>query len=251
MNDVDLAASIAGGAGRLLLNVREQALAGGKIDQRAIAKLGDARAQAYIAGRLADARPEDEVLSEEAKDDFSRLDASRVWIIDPLDGTMEYSQGRNDWAVHVALWADGALSGAVALPGLGEVLRSDAPPTLPTRTGATAPLRFVVSRSHPSPVVRAVIDAVGGTDIAMGSAGFKVCAVLRGEADAYVHAGGQYEWDSAAPIAIAKAAGLVTMRLDGSPMEYNRSDVYLPDLMVCAAHDVSTIRSAVDLALTI
>lgn len=248
MDDHALAASIAEGAGQLLLTVRDDALSNGETDARRIAALGDARAQEYIAGRLASSRPNDAVLSEEAKDDFSRLDATRVWIIDPLDGTKEYSQGRHDWAVHVALWEGGELLGAVALPGLGEVLRSDAPPALPGRPAKDAPLRFAVSRSHPSDVVRSVIEANGGTQVAMGSAGYKVCAVLRGEADAYVHAGGQFEWDSAAPIAIARAAGLFTSRLDGSPLMYNQRDVYLPDLIVCSTHDAEQIHAAADSA---
>ncbi|MGY5765380.1 3'(2'),5'-bisphosphate nucleotidase CysQ [Brachybacterium sp. DNPG3] len=248
MNDAELAASIAEGAGRLLISVRDEAVASGETDSRAIAKLGDARAQEYIAARLADARPDDAVLSEEAKDDLSRLDSSRVWIIDPLDGTKEYSQGRHDWAVHVALWIDGDLLGAVALPGLGEVLRSDAPPALASRPADSNGLRFAVSRSHPSDLIRAVIDAAAGSPVAMGSAGYKVCAVLRGEADAYVHAGGQFEWDSAAPIAVARAAGLFTSRLDGSPMVYNRRDVYLPDLVVCSPEDAEAIHRAVQVA---
>lgn len=245
MNDAELAASIAEGAGKLLLSVREEAVADGEDDPRAIAKLGDSRAQEYIAARLAESRPADAVLSEEAKDDLSRLHASRVWIIDPLDGTKEYSQGRHDWAVHVALWIDGDLLGAVALPALDVVLRSDSPPGVPSRPDPASPLRFAVSRSHPSDLIRDVIDTAGGTQVAMGSAGYKVCAVLRGEADAYVHAGGQYEWDSAAPIAVARAAGLFTSRLDGSPMVYNRPDVYLPDLIVCHPDDEDSVRQAI------
>lgn len=244
--DAALAADIAQETGELLLTVREELLASGEQDQRAIAVAGDARAQAYIAERLEAERPNDAVLSEEAKDDLTRLEATRVWIIDPLDGTKEFSQGRHDWAVHVALWEDGDLTaGAVALPGIGQILRSDEPPVLPEKPGADVPLRFAVSRSHPSELITAVIEQSGATAVAMGSAGYKVCAVVRGEADAYVHAGGQFEWDSAAPVVVARAAGLFTSRLDGSPMQYNQRDVYLPDLIVCRRSDADAIQAAV------
>ncbi|USQ79875.1 3'(2'),5'-bisphosphate nucleotidase CysQ [Ornithinimicrobium faecis] len=249
LTDAALAADIAEAAGQVLLAVREELLDSGAEDQRAIAKAGDQRAQDFIAERLAAERPQDAVLSEEAKDDLSRLDAARVWIIDPLDGTKEFSQGRHDWAVHVALWEDGELAaGAVALPGIGQTLRSDDPPAVPAREDDSAPLRFAISRSHPSELITAVIEESGGGSVAMGSAGFKVCAVVRGEADAYVHAGGQFEWDSAAPIAVARAAGLFASRLDGSPMRYNQRDVYLPDLIVCRPADADRVRAAVDAA---
>ncbi|WP_109471157.1 3'(2'),5'-bisphosphate nucleotidase CysQ [Ornithinimicrobium cavernae] len=244
--DAALAADLAQGAGELLLAVRDELLASGEQDQRAIARAGDARAQAYLAERLSQERPRDAVLSEEARDDLARLEAPRVWIIDPLDGTKEFSQGRHDWAVHVALWEDGDLAaGAVALPGIGEVLRSDEPRAVPQRAAADTGLRFAVSRSHPSELITAVIEESGGTAVAMGSAGYKVCAVVRGEADAYVHAGGQFEWDSAAPVAVARAAGLFTSRLDGSPMQYNQRDVYLPDLIVCAPEHAPSVQGAV------
>jgi len=156
-----------------------------------------------------------------------------VWIVDPLDGTREYSEGRSDWAVHVALWQDGDLvAGAVALPALDVVLTSDPPATVPGRPDG-APLRMAVSRSRPPALATQVAEALGAELVPMGSAGFKVSAVIRGEADLYVHGGGQYEWDSAAPVAVARAAGLHTSRLDGSPLLYNRTDPYLPDLLVC------------------
>ncbi|GAB3752267.1 3'(2'),5'-bisphosphate nucleotidase CysQ [Zhihengliuella somnathii] len=247
-SDADLAVEIAEGAGQVLLAVRDELMANGEEDQKAIARAGDAKAQEYIAARLRTERPDDAVLSEEAKDDKARLSAERVWIIDPLDGTREFSQGRHDWAVHVALWADGDLAlGAVALPGLGEVLSSGNPPVLAERSAGEA-IRFAVSRSHPSPLIRSIIDDVKGEDVPMGSAGYKVCSVLRGETDAYVHAGGQFEWDSAAPIAIARAAGLFTSRLDGSKMIYNQDDVYLPDLIVCQVADRHVISKACEAA---
>ncbi|MBG6083545.1 3'(2'),5'-bisphosphate nucleotidase CysQ [Zhihengliuella flava] len=250
-SDADLAVEIAEGAGQVLLAVRDELIANGEEDQRAIAKAGDAKAQEFIAAKLREERPEDAVLSEEARDDKARLTAARVWIVDPLDGTKEFSQGRHDWAVHIALWADGDLAlGVVALPGLGQVLSSAKPLALPARAADEA-LRFAVSRSHPSPLIRSVIDGAQGQDVPMGSAGYKVCSVLRGETDAYVHAGGQFEWDSAAPIAIARAAGLFTSRLDGSAMVYNQDDVYLPDLIVCHHQDRQAITDSVVKALAL
>jgi 3'(2'), 5'-bisphosphate nucleotidase len=215
-------------AGETLLEVREQGLTG-----RALKDAGDASAQELIAGLLAENRPADAVLSEEATDDLRRLDADRVWIIDPLDGTREYSElGRTDWAVHVALWERGDLAvGAVAQPALGQTLATGTPPVAPSEPLGTP--RLAVSRSRASETVLAVADALGADLIPMGSAGVKAAAVIRGEVDAYLHTGGQYEWDSAAPVAVARAAGLFTSRADGSPLRYNQPDVSLPDVLVC------------------
>ncbi|MDP5183803.1 3'(2'),5'-bisphosphate nucleotidase CysQ [Blastococcus sp. BMG 814] len=230
LSDVDLAVELAGTAGRALLELRSGV---GDLPADEVKKRGDAAAQQVLAAGLAVARPGDAVLSEEAVDDATRLDASRVWIIDPLDGTREYSEGRSDWAVHVALWEAGSLvAGAVALPGLGTVLATDPAAVAPSRDAA-APWRMAVSRSRPPAIATGVAQALGADLVAMGSAGFKVAAVVRGEADLYVHGGGQYEWDSAAPVAVAVAAGLHASRLDGSPLRYNQPDPYLPDLVVC------------------
>jgi len=239
-SDSELAASIARAAGERLLAIRREHPEG---DQAALKAAGDSGAQAFIAAALAAARPEDAVLSEEAKDDPIRVDRDRVWIVDPLDGTREYSEGRADWAVHIALWVrphgapdrrDGGpgelVAGAVAIPGEGLVL-SSADAVLAART--PGPLRIAVSRSRPPAIVTAVAAALGAELVPMGSAGVKIAAVVRGQVDAYVHGGGQYEWDSAAPVAVARAAGAWTSRLDGSPLEYNRPDPYLPDLIVC------------------
>ncbi len=181
---------------------------------------------------LAQHRPGDAVLSEEGADDKARLTAERVWIVDPLDGTREFSElGRDDWAVHVALWERGDLvAGAVALPAQGVTL---ATPTVAAPATTSAAPRVVVSRTRPPAVALAVRDALDGTLVEMGSAGAKVASVVQGISDVYVHAGGQYEWDSAAPVAVARAAGLFTSRIDGSPLVYNQSDVSLPDLIVC------------------
>ena len=173
------------------------------------------------------------MLSEEGKDDQARLGADRVWIVDPLDGTREFGEvPRTDWAVHVALVEDGVpTAGAVALPGLRLTLSTAEPATLPD--APRWPARVICSRTRPGPAAETVVAALGGELVTMGSAGAKTMAVLRGEADIYPHTGGQYEWDSCAPVAVALAAGLHASRLDGSPLRYNQADVYLPDLLVC------------------
>ena len=228
--DADLAALLARTAGNRLQELRRRS---GDLSPAELKTSGDAEGQRALAEGLAAARPSDAVLSEEATDDHGRLAATRVWIIDPLDGTREFSEGRADWAVHVALWQDGELTaGAVALPGLDLVLTSAPPPVVPPRD-ETSPLRMAVSRSRPPAIATQVAEAMGAELVAMGSAGFKVAAVIRGEADLYVHGGGQYEWDSAAPVAVARAAGLHASRLDGSPLRYNQPDPFLPDLVVC------------------
>ncbi len=240
MSDVDVAVAAARAAGTVLLELRGRGLSG-----RELGDAGDAAAQQAIAAVLAADRPGDAVLSEEAADDPRRLTADRVWIVDPLDGTREYGEpGRADWAVHVALWTGGGLAAAaVALPGLGEVLVTDPPATLPA-TAAARP-RIAVSRSRPPAVAAAAAEAVGGELVPLGSAGYKVTAVVRGEVDAYVHAGGMYQWDSAAPVAVALAAGLHASRLDGSPLRYNDPDPWLPDLLVCRRELAADLLAAV------
>ena len=237
-DDSVLAADLADAAGQLLLKVRAEHPG---IDPRELKDLGDSRAQELLAARLAEARPEDCILSEEAVDDRRRLSADRVWIIDPLDGTREFSEGRGDWAVHVALWQGGALvAGAVALPGIGTVLCTDPAPVVPAPVSGR-PLRMAVSRTRPPAVANELTERMGLQPVPMGSAGYKVAAVVRGEVDLYVHAGGQYEWDSAAPVAVAWAAGLHACRLDGSPLVYNQEDVLLPDLVVCREELAATV----------
>ncbi len=203
----------------------------------ALKDAGDRHAQELLSGALAVARPDDRILSEEAADDAARLAADRVWIVDPLDGTREFSEHRDDWAVHVALWtrAGGLVAGAVASPGTvrrtGEPSAAVADPA--GVLSGERPLRLAVSRSRPPRLVAALVAALGAETVPMGSAGVKTMAVVAGGVDAYVHGGGQYEWDSAAPVAVARAAGLHTSRLDGSPLQYNRRDPWLPDLVVC------------------
>ncbi|WIM89794.1 3'(2'),5'-bisphosphate nucleotidase CysQ [Candidatus Mycobacterium wuenschmannii] len=229
MTDHELAARLATEAGRLLLGVREELADATEADRKAA---GDKRSHDYLMEALTRERPDDAVLSEEGVDDPVRLNAQRVWIVDPLDGTREFSElGREDWAVHVALWQSGALvAGAVALPAQGVTLATPDPVPPPAYSGEP---RIVVSRTRPPEIALKVREALNGTLVPMGSAGAKVAAVIQGIADVYVHAGGQYEWDSAAPVAVARAAGLHTSRIDGSPLEYNRSDPTLPDLIVC------------------
>ncbi|MGB9222356.1 3'(2'),5'-bisphosphate nucleotidase CysQ [Mycobacterium sp.] len=229
MNDHQLAAQLATQAGELLLTVRDELAEAGESERKAA---GDKRSHDFLMAALAEFRPADAVLSEEGADDPVRLRSERVWIVDPLDGTREFSElGRHDWAVHVALWESGELAaGAVALPAQGVTLATPgiAPP--PAHQG---PPRIVLSRTRPPAIALQVRDRLGGTLVEMGSAGAKVAAVIQGLADVYVHGGGQYEWDSAAPVAAARAAGLHTSRLDGSALQYNRPDPLLPDLVVC------------------
>ena len=201
---------------------------------KALGQAGDETANQFLVHALRSARPDDGLLSEESRDTAERLGKSRVWIVDPVDGTREYGEERDDWAVHVGLAVDGVASvGAVAQPGLGEggsVFRSDQPRDLPQ---AAEKPRLVVSRTRPAKESVAVAEALGGKLVSMGSAGAKAMAVVRGEAEIYLHSGGQYEWDNCAPVAVAQAHGLHCSRIDGSPLVYNREDTYLPDLLIC------------------
>jgi 3'(2'), 5'-bisphosphate nucleotidase len=239
VTDHDVAARLATEAGKLLLDVRAELADASAAERKAV---GDKRSHDFLMEALAAERPGDAVLSEEGADNPVRLTAERVWIVDPLDGTREFSElDRKDWAVHVALWqsgvgappgrsAGGLVAGAVALPAQGITLATPAVTTPPAT--ADKP-RIVVSRTRPPAIALAVRDAVDGTLVEMGSAGAKVASVVQGLSDIYVHAGGQYEWDSAAPVAVARAAGLHTSRIDGSPLVYNQPDTLLPDLVVC------------------
>lgn len=229
--DARTAAMLATAAGDLLLELRTQLDDG--LDPTAMRDQGDQKSQELLARMLAEHCPGDAVLSEEAVDDRARLTADRVWIIDPLDGTREYGMaGRTDWAVHVALVEGGELvAGAVALPGLGMTLSSADVAPVPARQDG--PPRVIVSQSRrPEPVLK-LAEALDAELVPMGSAGAKAMAVVRGEVDIYAHTGGQFEWDSAAPVAVAAAAGLHVSRVDGSPLQYNRPDPKLPDLLIC------------------
>ena len=252
-----LAADLAKRAGELLVDLRaetsEKMSSGARLAYGSLSRLkaeGDRKSHEFLTAELQAARPDDSVLSEEGRDDLKRLSAKRVWIIDPLDGTREFGEPpRDDWAVHVALLEEGELkAGAVALPAIKMTLSTADPPVLPPpRSSRSAPEthnssasspearspRVIVSRSRPGPVSLAICMALDGELIALGSAGAKAMAVVLGHADIYAHTGGQYEWDSAAPAAVAQAAGCHASRMDGSPLRYNRADPYLPDLLIC------------------
>lgn len=246
LTDAALAAELAEAAGRLLLEVRDEF---GFDDPWALGAAGDKRANALILDRLRDERPDDGVLSEEAHDNLSRLRKDRVWIIDPLDGTREFSaRGRDDWAVHVALWQSGAeiTDAAVALPAQGELYRSDTVSVDTSDTGATdRPIRVAVSATRPPALLYWMRDEVAIEMVPIGSAGAKAMALVRGNVDAYLHAGGQWEWDSAAPAGVVLAAGLHASRLNGSPMRYNQFDPYLPDFLMARPHTAATLLDAI------
>ncbi len=233
--DEQLAERIAIAAGAILLDLRAR----GDLEGKALGQAGDEAANAMLCREIRAARPDDALLSEEEKDNLARRDNARVWIVDPLDGTREYGEGRNDWAVHVALAIDGvAAVGAVALPGLGVTLTSGSP--VPLRA-ANTPLKMLVSRTRPAPEAVFVAEKMNAELLAMGSAGAKAMAVVRGDADIYLHTGGQYEWDNCAPAAVAAAAGVHVSRADGSPLRYNNADTYLPDLLICRKELAETV----------
>ena len=253
-----IARDLADAAGRRLLALRAAASDPNGADgtgraadgAEELRRAGDLSSQEFLAGELASLRPGDAVLSEEATDDLGRLSADRVWIIDPLDGTREFGEpGRTDWAVHVALWeratadrtrgrapgsGDGDLTcGAVALPAQGLVLSTAEPPEPKPAAAEGRPLRIAVSRTRPPEFIPRLADALGAELVPLGSAGAKAAAVITGEVDIYVHSGGQYEWDTAAPVAVARAAGLHTSRIDGSPLGYNAEQPWMPDILIC------------------
>jgi 3'(2'), 5'-bisphosphate nucleotidase len=238
--DAQLARTIADVAGELLMTLRRSGLFEGK----ALGTAGDRVANAFIIEALRSQRPDDAVLSEEEAADPARLSRSRVWIIDPLDGTREYGEGRSDWAVHIALAIDGrAEIGAVALPGVPLTLCSAQPVTVPPP--GKGPLRMVVSRTRPAAESVEVAKLLGAELLLMGSAGAKAMAIVRNEADIYLHSGGQYEWDSCAPVAVARAAGLHASRIDGSPLIYNRGNPHLPDLLICRREHAAQVLDLV------
>ena len=225
LNDATLAQRLAQGTGEILKGVRNVGLLRGT----ELGKAGDALAQDWIARSLVQHRPNDAMLSEEAEDDLARLDNSRVWIIDPLDGTREYAGGRQDWAVHIALVENGKIiEAAVGMPDLGRVFSSS---EVRAVEGARTN-RLVISQNTTPAIAEFIAEDLGLELVTMGSCGAKAVSVILGDNDAYVHAGGQYEWDNAAPVGIAQAAGLHTSRLDGTDLCYNCESPYLPDLVI-------------------
>lgn len=226
LSDVRLTNLLAQGSGEILKGIRGVGL----LRDKELAQAGDELAQNWIARVLAQHRPDDGFLSEEAKDNPERLDKQRVWIVDPLDGTKEFATGRQDWAVHIALVENGVpLHAAVGLPDLGVVFRSS------DVRAVSGPFsrRIVVSRNRPPEIAHYVGKHMGLETVRLGSAGAKAMKVLLGDVDAYIHSGGQYEWDQAAPVGVAQAAGLHVSRLDGSQHRFNRADTYIPDLLIC------------------
>jgi 3'(2'), 5'-bisphosphate nucleotidase len=238
---------VAAEAGTFLVQLRAEI---GFSDFYDLGDTGDRRANTLILDRLREHRPDDAVLSEEAADDLTRIGADRVWIVDPVDGTREFSTpGRTDWAVHIALWQrnggppGGITDAAVGLPALGEVYRTDTvTPPPPRKPG---PIRIATSRNRPPTVLWWLRDILDVELIGIGSAGAKAMAVVRGDVDAYIHAGGQYEWDSAAPAGVVVAAGMHASRLDGSPLTYNRRDPYLPDFVMCRSEFAEPLLDAI------
>jgi 3'(2'), 5'-bisphosphate nucleotidase len=248
VTDAGLATRVAQEAGELLLAVRDEV---GFYDPYGLGDAGDRRANDLILRLLREARPDDAVLSEESPDSLARLGADRVWIVDPVDGTREFSMpGRVDWAVHIALWQrngggpDGAITDAVVgLPAVGEVYRTDTVSgPAPREPG---PIRVATSRNRPPTVLWWLRDILDIELVGMGSAGAKAMALVRGDVDAYIHAGGQWEWDSAAPAGVVWAAGLHATRIDGSPLVYNRPDPYLPDFVMCRPELADTLLEGI------
>jgi 3'(2'), 5'-bisphosphate nucleotidase len=239
-----IAEAAANAAARELLTLRSQA-AGEATAQADLGKRGDRLSHDLLIATLTAAHPGDWILSEESADDPGRVGRDRVWIIDPLDGTREYGEpGRTDWAVHVALAQGDALSlGIVALPAIGLTISSANPPPIPSRDG---PIRMVVSRTRAPAMALEVGRRLGAVVTEMGSAGAKAMSILLGNADVYLHAGGQYEWDSAAPVAVAIAAGLHASRVDGSPLVYNRYPAWQPDLIICRPELAGAVLEAVN-----
>lgn len=248
-SDHVLAADLAQRAGELLLELRRSLDEIDASDPDAVQSVrdaGDLRSNELLLAALAEQRPSDAILSEESKDDPSRLTADRVWIIDPLDGTREFGEPpRTDWAVHVALVMEGRpVAGAVALPAAGQVLASQPPETLALPHPGRP--RLVVSRTRPPAAATFLAERLDAELVQMGSAGAKAMSVIRGESDVYAHSGGQYEWDSCAPVAVAQAAGLHCSRIDGSPLTYNNADPYLPDLLICRPELAADVLAALE-----
>lgn len=242
-SDIELAVRLAREAGARLVELRATMVAAGA-QHWELKDGGDAASHHYLAEQLRTHRPDDAVLDEEAAEDPRRFSADRVWIVDPLDGTREFGEpGRTDWAVHVALWdRDHFVAGAVGLPALGVVLASEPAPVVPPFEHDRP--RLITSRTRIPHAAAIVAAALGCEPVRMGSAGAKAMAVVRGEADIYLHDGGQYQWDSAAPVAVAAAAGLHTSRIDGSPLVYNRPDPWLPDVLICRPELAEPVLSA-------
>ena len=243
LTDAELATELARETGARLVAHREQLVERGTTMWQ-LKDSGDMLGHHFIMDALGTLRPDDAVLSEEGHDDRKRLLADRVWIVDPLDGTNEYGEGRADWAVHIALWNGGRLTdAAVSLPAIDEVFPTSPPCPLPDKEGRKP--RLVTSRNRAPYAAILVAERMDCEAFRLGSAGAKTMSILMGEADIYVHDGGMHQWDSAAPAAVAMAAGLHASRIDGSPLEYNGHDTWLPDFFVCRPEYVDDILHAI------
>lgn len=234
LSDAEFSTVLAEHTGKLLVQHREQLIARGNVSVWQLKDSGDMLAHHFLMDAFRTLRPDDAVLSEEGHDDRKRVHARRVWIVDPLDGTNEYGEGRSDWAVHIALWEDNHLSaGAVSLPSINTVFSTDPAPVVPPKVDDKP--RLVTSRNRAPYAAILVAENMDCTAFRLGSAGAKAMSIVMGEADIYVHDGGMHQWDTAAPAAVAQAAGLHVSRIDGSPLEYNDADTWLPDFLVCRA----------------
>ena len=264
-NDAELARDVAQAAGQRLIALRRDF---GPVDAadrdqiRALRDAADRASHEFILSRLNAERPDDAVLSEEGHDGLERDTAHRVWIVDPLDGTSEFGQGRADFAVHVALWQrdDSAgpgtarlVAGCIDLPaqrvtyssadsGAFASARADTDSDLTVhRPGA--PVRVVVSRTRPPALaidperLAAALEVanieIGAVDVLrVGSVGAKVAELLGGRADLYLHDSGFYEWDVAAPLIVAEHYGLRACHLNGTTITFNHRPPWVKDLVV-------------------
>ena len=260
LSDAELSTLIAQQAGKALLELRESfgsLDSGDKEQANSLRKQGDRIAHELLAEALAEQRPDDALLSEEGADNADRLDATRLWIVDPLDGTWEYGQGRWDFAVHVALWEPAAkrLSACtVDLPAQGltrsmlDVVAGE--PPFPT----DRPVRVVASRTRPPANLGQSLASLGGRladaginqqgveRLDVGSVGAKVNELVSGRAEIYVHDTGFYEWDVAAPYGIASHYGFVPSHVNGDQIEFNHMPPWVQDLLVCHPLIVEYVR---------
>ncbi len=243
LSDSDLATELARHTGVLLDRHREEQIERGTTVWQ-LKDSGDMVAHEFLMKAFGALRPADAVLSEEGFDNRKRVGAPRVWIVDPLDGTNEYGEGRADWAVHIALWEETALTAAaVSLPSIDTVFSTSPAPVVPPKEGLKP--RLVTSRNRAPYAAVLVSEGLDCDAYRLGSAGAKAMSIVMGEADIYVHDGGMHQWDSAAPAGVAMAAGLHASRIDGSPLIYNDADTWLPDFFVCRPEYTDAILHAI------
>ena len=242
-----LAANLAESAGRMLVDCRSGA-AGQLLGGSSLAHEGDQRAHLHLLTRLQEARPDDAVLSEEGADDAQRLDSSRLWVIDPLDGSRDYGFGNDEWAVHVGLVEDGKIvAGAVALSALDLLFHTgegEGPACAVDENNPNRRPVIVTARSRVNAEGMLLAHELGADVFACGSAGVKAMLVVNGTADAYVHASPLYEWDVCAPAAVAQSAGLHVSDAAGDPLVFNQARPVVNSFLVCRPELVDDILSA-------